>query len=146
MIERAYPGVYLASLTTEAKPIDGVPTTQPGAEAPAWTASDAHDPGITLAELFGFLSEPLLHHAELFRTARCRDCHRCRRRPNSRRCTSRRALRSIQPATASCPTARRGQQVHRRDREAHRRGVSRRRVLRRAAAPRRTHALFGKGD
>jgi hypothetical protein len=65
MIERAYPGVYLATLATEAKPIDGVPTTQPGAEAPAWTASDAHDPGITLVELIGFVSEPLLHRAEL---------------------------------------------------------------------------------
>ena len=69
MIERAYPGVYLASLATEAKPIDGVPTTQPGAEAPAWTASDAHDPGITLVELIGFLSEPLLHRAELMPVA-----------------------------------------------------------------------------
>jgi hypothetical protein len=65
MIERTYPGVYLVTLESEAKPIDGVPTTSPGADVPGWTASDAHDPGVALAELFGFLSESLLHHAEL---------------------------------------------------------------------------------
>ena len=64
MIERAYPGVYLATLASEAKPIDGVPTTPPGTEAPAWTESDARDPGVTFAELFGFLSESLWYRAE----------------------------------------------------------------------------------
>ena len=64
MIERAYPGVYLATLASEAKPIDGVPTTPPGADAPAWTESDARDPGVTFAELFGFLSESLLYRVD----------------------------------------------------------------------------------
>jgi hypothetical protein len=65
MIERAYPGVYLATLENEARPIDGVPTAQPGSDAPGWTSFGGHDPGITLVELIGFLSEPLLHRAEL---------------------------------------------------------------------------------
>jgi hypothetical protein len=70
MIERIYPGVYLAELPFEAKPIDGVPTAQAPerearAPAPAWTDVNPRDPGITLFELFGFLSEPLSYRADL---------------------------------------------------------------------------------
>ncbi len=57
MIERLYPGVYLAEVELEAVPIDGVQTT-PGA-APAWAEPNAHDPGVTLLELLGFAAEPL---------------------------------------------------------------------------------------
>jgi hypothetical protein len=71
MIERIYPGVYLAELPFEAKPIDGVSTapaperTEARAQAPAWTDVNPRDPGITLLEVFGFLSEPLLYRADL---------------------------------------------------------------------------------
>jgi hypothetical protein len=65
MIERMYPGVHLAEVPFEAKPIDGVPTAQPGAGTPAWTDHNTHDPGITLLELFAFLSEPLLFRTDL---------------------------------------------------------------------------------
>jgi len=91
MIERIYPGVYLAEVPFEAKPIEGVPTTQApertdagaqapgwtdagaeapawtdaGAEAPAWTDTQPHDPGIALVQSFAFLSQPLRHRADL---------------------------------------------------------------------------------
>jgi hypothetical protein len=67
MIERIYPGVYLVEVPFEAKPIDGVPTTQPPerTEAPAWTDTNPRDPGVTLVELLGFLSESLLYRGDL---------------------------------------------------------------------------------
>jgi hypothetical protein len=65
MIERLYPGVYLAEVEFGAKPIDGVPTTQPGAGAPEWTDFNSHDPGITLVELLNFATESLLYRTDL---------------------------------------------------------------------------------
>jgi len=67
MIDRIYPGVYLAEVPFRAKPIDGVPTTQPPerTEAPAWTDTNSRDAGVTLVELFGFLSESPLYRADL---------------------------------------------------------------------------------
>jgi hypothetical protein len=64
MIERAYPGVYLAEVQFGAKPIDGVPTTQP-AHTPEWTNFNSSDPGVTLVELLSFLSESLLYRTDL---------------------------------------------------------------------------------
>jgi hypothetical protein len=87
MIERMYPGVYLAEVEFSAKSIDGVPTTQPGvvddfrvdsraveraalpAHTPEWTNLQAGDPGVTLVELFGFLTESLLYRTDLSATA-----------------------------------------------------------------------------
>src|SRR5262249_47054208 len=66
MIERSYPGVYLSEVAFSAKPIDGVSTdptgidrisSEPPVEAPAWTDANTSDPGITLVELFGWISE-----------------------------------------------------------------------------------------
>ena len=80
MIERLYPGVYLAEVEFNAKPIDGVPTTQPGelgvashaveraahpAHTPEWTDHQAGDPGVTLVEVFGFLGDSLLYRTDL---------------------------------------------------------------------------------
>lgn len=80
MIERLYPGVYLAEIPFDVKPIDGVPTsTRPfdardaidhavhlAAEAaPDWTQVNSGDPGVTLLQLFAFLGEPPLSRADL---------------------------------------------------------------------------------
>jgi hypothetical protein len=71
MIERIYPGVYLAEVEFAARPIDGVPTTPPDAApdappapGPAWTEPNAHDPGVGLLQLFGFMAESLLYRAD----------------------------------------------------------------------------------
>jgi hypothetical protein len=87
MIERMYPGVYLAEVEFSAKSIDGVTTTQPGvvddlravsdaveraaqpAHTPEWTNLQAGDPGVTLVELFSFVTESLLYRTDLSATA-----------------------------------------------------------------------------
>jgi len=73
MIERLYPGVYVAELPTEARPIEGVNvSTGPvdGAAAqtvhphtPEWTDHNQSDPGVTLVQLCAFLGETLLYRA-----------------------------------------------------------------------------------
>jgi hypothetical protein len=64
MIERLYPGVFLAEVEFNARPIDGVPT-ETAPPAPAWTESQTHDPGVTLLELLAYSAEPLMHRADL---------------------------------------------------------------------------------
>ena len=49
-------------------------STRVAAVAPDWTDWEAHDPGITLVELFAFLTESLLYRADpspATRTPRC---------------------------------------------------------------------------
>ena len=65
MIERVYPGVYLAEVEFQAKPIDGVPTAGPVVHTPEWTNFNSSDPGVTLVELLSFLSESLLYRTDL---------------------------------------------------------------------------------
>lgn len=66
MVERLYPGVHLSELSFRARPIDGVATSPAPADAtapetpPDWTQHSGHDPGVTLGQLFAFLSESLL--------------------------------------------------------------------------------------
>jgi len=66
MIEASYPGVYLSEIAFNATPIDGVSTdatgtdrlrSEPPIEAPAWTDANASDPGMTLVDLFSWVSE-----------------------------------------------------------------------------------------
>ena len=66
MIERSHPGVCLSEIASSAKPIDRVSTDPTGidrlrseqpVEAPPWTDANASDPGITLVELLGWISE-----------------------------------------------------------------------------------------
>jgi hypothetical protein len=75
MIERSYPGVYLSEVAFSAKPIDGVSTStglaSAGAAAsripahtPEWTDHNGSDPGVTLVQLFGWLSESDLFRAQ----------------------------------------------------------------------------------
>jgi hypothetical protein len=67
MIERMYPGVYLAEIAFKAEPIDGVPTSSqdtPPPAAPSWTDSNAHDPGMTLLELLPYTSDLQLYRAD----------------------------------------------------------------------------------
>jgi hypothetical protein len=73
MIERLHPGVYVVEVPTETRPIEGVSmsTDRAGGSAahrahgaaPDWTQHNQSDPGVTLMQLFGFLSESLLFRA-----------------------------------------------------------------------------------
>jgi SpoVK/Ycf46/Vps4 family AAA+-type ATPase len=55
--DQRYPGVYITEVPFEAKPIEGVPTSN----APEWTDSNLHDPGITLLQLLAWAAESLLY-------------------------------------------------------------------------------------
>jgi phage tail sheath protein FI len=74
MPEYLYPGVYLEEIEAHPLPIPGVSTSLDGAAltaiaadfrrtmgayAPAWTDLNDSDPGVTLVEVFAFLSENL---------------------------------------------------------------------------------------
>ena len=81
MPEYLYPGVYVEAADAESKPIPGVSTSvgigDPAlaaiaddlrrtirTHAPDWTNLNESDPGVTLVELFAFLSESLLYRAD----------------------------------------------------------------------------------
>jgi len=70
------PGIYVVEVEWRAKPIPGVPTRIDDEElraialsirerlarfSPQWTDFNEHDPGVTLIELFAFLTESLLY-------------------------------------------------------------------------------------
>jgi hypothetical protein len=61
MPEYIAPGVYVVEVPFEATSIEGVDTSTSAFTGPAWTDANAHEPGITLAGLFGFLTESLLY-------------------------------------------------------------------------------------
>ena len=78
MPEYLYPGVYVEEIDGEPHPIPGVSTTLDaaaltsiaadfrrtlGAYAPEWTDFNDADPGVTLLEIFAFLTENLLYRA-----------------------------------------------------------------------------------
>ena len=79
MPEYLHPGVYVTEIASGAKPIEGVSTSTAdliGSEvisklhrlatvpAPEWTDYNQHDPGVTLLELFAWLTELLAHRTE----------------------------------------------------------------------------------
>ena len=79
MVERLYPGVYVAEIPCHAKPIEGVATSTahtsllhaaaretllPLEPAPAWTEHNDSDPGVTLVQLFAWLDESRLFAAQ----------------------------------------------------------------------------------
>jgi phage tail sheath protein FI len=78
MPEYLYPGVYVEEVDTGATPISGVSTTIDTtmeslaadfrrtlqAYVPEWKGHDESDPGVTLLEIFAFLSESLLFRAD----------------------------------------------------------------------------------
>jgi hypothetical protein len=66
MLEASYPGVHLSEVAFSAAPIEGVSTdatgidrlrSEPPVEAPAWTNANASDPGMSLVDLFSWVSE-----------------------------------------------------------------------------------------
>ena len=76
MPEYLAPGVYVLEIDAKAKPIPGVPTRIDDEElraialiirerlarfGPQWTDFNDSDPGVTLLELFAFLTESLLY-------------------------------------------------------------------------------------
>ena len=76
MPEYLAPGVYIEEVATGVKPISGVSTSTAALEsiaadfrrtmathAPEWTNYNESDPGVTLIEIFAFLSENLLYRA-----------------------------------------------------------------------------------
>lgn len=73
MVEYLHPGVYVTEVPFQAKPIEGVSTsTAPfdplraaarDAHAPDWTQHNNHDPGVTLVQMFGWVSESSLFGA-----------------------------------------------------------------------------------
>jgi hypothetical protein len=78
MPEYLYPGVYVEEIDGQPHPIPGVPTSLDAAAltsiaahfrrtlaayAPGWTDVNDSDPGVTLLELFAFLTENLLYRA-----------------------------------------------------------------------------------
>ena len=78
MPEYLYPGVYLEESEARVKPIPGVPTSiddvslraladdfrkATAARIPGWTDVQDADPGVTLMELFAWLTESLLYRA-----------------------------------------------------------------------------------
>ena len=79
MPEYLAPGVYIVEVPTDVKPIPGVSTLSDavlrkiiedvrlhlGTKAPGWSDRSESDPGITLIELFAFLTEALLYRANL---------------------------------------------------------------------------------
>lgn len=78
MPEYLYPGVYVEEIDTGVRPIPGVSTTTDTtleslaadfrrtlqAYVPEWTGYDESDPGVTLLEIFAFLSESLVFRAD----------------------------------------------------------------------------------
>jgi hypothetical protein len=79
MVERLYPGVYVTEIPCHAKPIEGVATSTahtgplhaaarqallPRELAPAWTQHNDSDPGVTLLQVFAWLSELTLFAAQ----------------------------------------------------------------------------------
>ena len=79
MVDRLYPGVYVAEVAFQAKPIDGVPTSSahsdaahaaardaklPQATAPDWTQHNQADPGVTLVQVFTWLADWWLFQAQ----------------------------------------------------------------------------------
>jgi hypothetical protein len=76
VVERLYPVVYVDELSP-AHPIDGVSTTsgaslahasaavahEPAPAVPAWTDTNAHDPGVTLLQLMAWIGELTLFRA-----------------------------------------------------------------------------------
>lgn len=69
-----YPGVFLEEIPTGVHPIDGVPTSTAAAAStadglpahtPEWTNHNEGDPGVTMLQLFAFLTESLLYRANL---------------------------------------------------------------------------------
>jgi hypothetical protein len=86
MVERLYPGVYVTEIPFDAKPIEGVPTTSPHAEAaratvasPDWTEHRAGDAGITLAQLFAWVGESSLFGAHATEAESTESAHRIRK-------------------------------------------------------------------
>src|SRR6266540_6851862 len=78
MPEYLSPGVYVEEVDTGTQSIPGVPTSIDSArlqslvaelkkaviaQVPAWTDSNDADPGVTLLELFAWLTENLLYRA-----------------------------------------------------------------------------------
>ncbi|HEY6514387.1 MAG TPA: hypothetical protein VI032_20590, partial [Burkholderiaceae bacterium] len=76
MVERLYPGVYVTEVASGVKPIDGVATSTADAAAlqaasrhaglahtPDWTNHNDNDPGVTLLQMFAWLSESTLFAA-----------------------------------------------------------------------------------
>lgn len=78
MVEYLYPGVYVTEMQSHVKPIEGVATSAPPTDplhaaareaqlpadpAPAWTQHNGSDPGVTLLQLFAWLSESSLFRA-----------------------------------------------------------------------------------
>src|SRR3954471_20154818 len=76
MLEYLAPGIYVVEVEWRAKPIPGVPTRIDDEElraialiirerlarfSPQWTDFNDSDPGVTLLELFAFLTESLLY-------------------------------------------------------------------------------------
>jgi len=74
MPEYLYPGVYVEESDYVGTPIDGVSTSTADLtglaaemsaivrrDVPGWTGNDDSDPGVTLVQLFAFLSETLLY-------------------------------------------------------------------------------------
>ena len=78
MPEYLHPGVYVTEVATNAKPIEGVSTSTAdfigsgtiamlqrfAVHAPDWTNNNQDDPGVTLLELFAFLTESILYRGE----------------------------------------------------------------------------------
>jgi len=78
MAEYLHPGVYVTEVASNAKPIEGVSTSTSavmgaivaearrllGPLAPDWTEPDNRDPGVALLELFAWLAETLVYHAD----------------------------------------------------------------------------------
>jgi hypothetical protein len=85
MPEIRYPGVYVEEIDTGGHPIDGVSTSTGAlagsardldslaadlrraiaAHTPEWTGRNESDPGVTLVQVFAFLTESLLYRADL---------------------------------------------------------------------------------
>ena len=78
MPEYLHPGVYVTEIAHSAKPIEGVSTStadligsdtiarfqQLAQHVPDWTQHNDSDPGVTLLELFAFLTESILDRTE----------------------------------------------------------------------------------
>lgn len=84
MPEYLAPGVYVTEIVSGAKPIEGVSTSTSGLvgsdtvavlqrlaqhPAPEWTQYNNHDPGVTLLELFAWLTESLVYRRDNFPSA-----------------------------------------------------------------------------
>jgi hypothetical protein len=88
MVERVYPGVYVTEIPFDAKPIEGVPTASPHADAvrtsgrsPDWTEHQPSDAGITLAQLFAWVGESSLFRAQPTEVQSTQSVHHIRKKP-----------------------------------------------------------------